>query len=439
MALNDKFQLTNYGSEVQKAIDDALIHIPQDLALKAYRDEVLTKTQITPYTPTQNYHPATKLYVDTDSQATNQRLDEEITRAKAAENELNIKQVLLFDTDTQNYKYVNLITLDNTTQALIEESAVDAKIAELNTGFFIFYQVDADTGVLVEGRAGTGVNPQEIVNVVTDLPATATENDIAFTLGTDPDTIDVYKYDGTNWVLLASPGVTGGWLFAEESSRDGYYWFAERWHLVNMEVDMSQYYTKTETDQILTEFVRNDDLIAVSEITSLGGTITVTGTDQHGSRNIEVANGLYQPLIKAGSIDSILTQSDNDGVLGTLTKINTINTTASAQVNTKIPTEKAVGDYITYKLNNIDLSGLQTTIPAGTANNIVAYSGTAGTVNSLTRVNSIEVNAANRNNLRIPSEFAVGAFVENYKPVIITQGNLSTSVTTSQLAFWIEQ
>lgn len=65
MAVLSEYPLHNTGQEVQTAIDDALDKLPRLIGLKANEADVLTKTNVTPYTPTANYHPATKLYVDT--------------------------------------------------------------------------------------------------------------------------------------------------------------------------------------------------------------------------------------------------------------------------------------------------------------------------------------------------------------------------------------
>ena len=64
MAAISEYPLTNTGPEVQKAINDALMALPYNLGLKANTADVLTKDNTTAYTPTSDYHPATKKYVD---------------------------------------------------------------------------------------------------------------------------------------------------------------------------------------------------------------------------------------------------------------------------------------------------------------------------------------------------------------------------------------
>lgn len=59
-----QYVLENSGSEIQQAINDALINLPYNIGLKANLVDVLTKTNTMAYTPTDSYHPATKAYVD---------------------------------------------------------------------------------------------------------------------------------------------------------------------------------------------------------------------------------------------------------------------------------------------------------------------------------------------------------------------------------------
>lgn len=65
MAVISEYPLHNTGQEVQTAIDDALDTLPYQIGLKANKADVLTKTNTDAYTPTSDYHPATKLYCDT--------------------------------------------------------------------------------------------------------------------------------------------------------------------------------------------------------------------------------------------------------------------------------------------------------------------------------------------------------------------------------------
>lgn len=441
MALNDKFQLTNYGSEVQEAIDNALIHLPAELALKAYRDEVLTKNQTIPYTPIGYYNPATKGYVDDGNDAVNSRLDDEITRAKAAEKVLNEKHVLTWADNA--YKYLNLKDIDSDTQAIVDENALDQKLAELSLGFFVFYQVKED-GTLVEAaKDDSGANPYYIANTVADLPTTGVPSGaLALVLKNDTN-IDVYKYT-SSWSVLATPEIQNGWLFAEESTGHGFYWFQNTWNKVDMNVDMTEYYKKTEIDSILTGYVQKVTLgdpndLTTSDKTTIVAAInsvktladskdtlptiakgTVLGND--GSSNAKPMSGISYSIL--GSHGNTLAMRLSDGTLRAAAAKTGDDLTTLSQVQTLI--------------SEMDISGYQPLIAAGTANNIVAYSGTAGTLNTLTRATTINATLASTSDTKIPTEKATANYVQNYKPVILTQGNSNTSVTTNQLTFWVE-
>ena len=64
MASISEYSLNNTGAEVQKAIDDSLINLPYQINQKVSITDVLTKNNTTAYTPTSDYHPATKAYAD---------------------------------------------------------------------------------------------------------------------------------------------------------------------------------------------------------------------------------------------------------------------------------------------------------------------------------------------------------------------------------------
>lgn len=443
MALNDRFQLTNYGSEVQQAIDNALIHLPAEVALKAYRDEVLTKNQTIAYTPVGPYNPATKLYVDDANDATNQRLDDEITRATTVENNLNEKQVLTWDETTTSYKYLDLKDINNETQALIDENALDQKLAELSLGFFVFYQVKAD-GTLVEAsKDDSGSNPYSIVASSIDLPTASVPTDALALVLKDDTTVDVYKYDGSSWSILTTSIIQNGWLFAEESTGNGYYWFQNTWNKIDMNIDMSQYYKKSEIDSILGGYVTDATLGSLTDLTTTDKTTIVAAINSVKALadtkdtlpNIDayslLANNTSTSAKPATSLafnnqvsNSTIAQRTATGTLKASQAVDNDDLTTLSQVQTLI--------------DEMDVSGYQPIIAAGTANNIVAYSGTEGILNTLTRVTTINATLASTSDTNIPTEKAIATYVQNYKPMIITQGSSETNVTTNQLTFWIE-
>lgn len=444
MAINDRFQLTNYGSEVQQAIDNALIHLPQELALKAYRDEVLTKTQTTPYEPTLPYHPATKLYVDTTNSTTNQRLDEEIERAKKAEDTLNNKQVLTYDEDLSSYRYMKLVDLDVSTQSLVDEDALDAKLAELAVGFFIYMQVKEDTGELIEGRYEEGVNPYIVVDSKEQLPLENVPDDsIGLTLN-DDTTINVYKYTNNEWQLLNTPTMENGWLFASTSDDKGYYWFVNTWNLIDMNVDMTQYYTKNEIDNLLKDYASNS---TIGDLDSLETTTKVNIVSAINEVRTLANNKDALPVIDALSVLANTSASTSKPTIG-LSYRNTVENDSLAQRTSTgtLKASDAVADddlttlsQVKSLINNVDIDKYQSKIQAGTPYDIVAYSDTDGVLNTLKRVTTINTAFNSTSDMNIPTEKAIATYVQNYKPIIITQGNENTSVATTQLTFWIEQ
>lgn len=64
MAAISEYPLHNTGQEIQGAIDDALTTLPQQISQKANTADVLLKNNTTIFTPTGEYNPATKKYVD---------------------------------------------------------------------------------------------------------------------------------------------------------------------------------------------------------------------------------------------------------------------------------------------------------------------------------------------------------------------------------------
>ncbi len=443
MALNDRFQLTNYGSEVQQAIDNALIYLPEEVALKAYRDEVLTKNQTIAYTPVGPYNPATKLYVDEANDSTNQRLDDEIARATAAEKVLNDKHVLTWDETTTSYKYLNLKDIDVDTQALVDENALDAKLGELSLGFFVLYQVTADGELVEASKSDEGTDPYAVVNTAADLPTTDVPADALALVLKDNTSISVYKYAGTSWGELTTPAVENGWLFASTYNSKGYYWFQNTWNLIDMNVDMSQYYKKTEVDSLLTNYVLKTTLgdpadLTTSVKTTIVGAINSVKSLADSKDTLPEINDhcvLANTTNATGKPTSAVRYAENvlNSTLALRSSTGTLKA-SDATANNELTTLGQVNDMF----DNINLSGYQPIIAAGTANNIIAYSGTAGTLNTLTRVTSINATLASTSDIKIPTEKATATYVQNYKPVIITQGSSNTNVTTSQLTFWIE-
>lgn len=445
--INDRFQLTNYGSEVQQAIDNALIHLPLEVSLKAYKDEVLLKNQIIPYTPTAPYHPATKLYCDEANDAVNSRLDDEIARATAAEKVLNDKHVLTWDETTTSYKYLNLKDIDVDTQALVDENALDAKLGELSLGFFVFYQVDPDTGELLEAsKHDNGVDPYAVVNSSpSEIPTNKQPPVGSIIIGLNNNTsIKVWKTVAKlSYQVIATPTVENGWLFASTYDSKGFYWFQNTWNLIDMNVDMSQYYKKTEVDSLLTNYVLKTTLGDPADLTTSVKT-TIVGAINSVKSLADTKDTL--PTIPSHSLLANDTTTNGKPTTGVPFSMGATNSSIARRGSTgtlKATDAVADDDLTTLKqvndlIDNMDISGYQPLIAAGTANDIIAYSGTAGTLNTLARATTINATLASTSDTKIPTEKGVATYVQSYKPIIITQGNSNTSVTTNQLTFWIE-
>lgn len=202
-------------------------------------------------------------------------MDDEIARATAAEKVLNEKHVLTWDDTTTSYKYLNLKDINADTQALVDENALDAKLGELSLGFFVFYQIDPATDTLVEAsKFEGGVNPYYILDVGATIPSDAPNGSYALMLNNNTSVYLWQVVDGQ----LQSKGfkpIQNGWLFAEESTGHGFYWFQNTWNKIDMNVDMSQYYKKSEIDNILTGYVQNTTLGSLSDLTTSNKTTIV--------------------------------------------------------------------------------------------------------------------------------------------------------------------
>lgn len=128
------------------------------------------------------------------------------------------------------------------------------------------------------------------------------------------------------------------------------------------------------------------------------------------------------------SISNIETADFATGVLQT-----TVRATSSAS-DTALASEKAIATA---------LAGKQANVPAGTSNNIVAYSGTEGSFGTLTRTTSVRASSS-ASDTYIPTEKAVATFVETAltnnasvatasNPALTTSGGICTwNITTTK-------
>ncbi|GBR74912.1 hypothetical protein NO1_2003 [Candidatus Termititenax aidoneus] len=105
------------------------------------------------------------------------------------------------------------------------------------------------------------------------------------------------------------------------------------------------------------------------------------------------------------------------------TKENVANKTVtvdSSSTDAQYPSAKAV-----YGTVNTGLSAKQNKIAAGIANDIVAYSGTAGTFGTLTRTTTLETNATSASDDKIPTEKAVATALDDKE----STSNKATSIS----------
>ncbi|GBR73739.1 hypothetical protein NO1_1049 [Candidatus Termititenax aidoneus] len=94
---------------------------------------------------------------------------------------------------------------------------------------------------------------------------------------------------------------------------------------------------------------------------------------------------------------------------GVRNALHTKENVANKQVSTETLSSTSDAMYPSSKLVSNSLSAKQNNVPAGTANDIVAYSGTEGTFNTLVRTTTLETNEVNASDEKIPTEKAVAS------------------------------
>lgn len=150
------------------------------------------------------------------------------------------KQVLVYNGSA--YSYISFKDLNNATQAVVDETALDQKIAAAVKGVLHF------TGYCQ-----------------TTQPAAAKTGELWINAAALPTSFPlvVKKYNGTAWVDYSyTASVFDLWLVAADDH--SYYWTSSGWDLLDFNVDLSQYYTKTETDTLLG--TKQDNLVAGEHI-----------------------------------------------------------------------------------------------------------------------------------------------------------------------------
>ena len=152
-------------------------------------------------------------------------------------------------------------------------------------------------------------------------------------------------------------------------------------------------------------------------------TVKVNGTALTPSSkavNITVPTNNNQLTNGAGYITSSALSGYKTTITGGATTITSSNLTASRALISNSSGKVAVSDVTSTELGYLDgvtsaiqtqLNNKQAKIGAGTANNIIAYSGTAGTLNTLTRTTSVRAKAS-ASDTYIPTEKAVATSLE---------------------------
>lgn len=127
------------------------------------------------------------------------------------------------------YLYIDFKDISNDTQAFVEESALDEKIAAAIQGVLHFSGYVRDTE-----------------------PPDAKEGDLWIVANAMPPTfpVEAQKMLAGEWVDVEyTPSIFDLWSL--QADGHGYYWFGDAWNLLDFDVDLSQYYTKLETDALL--------------------------------------------------------------------------------------------------------------------------------------------------------------------------------------------
>ncbi|GHT34531.1 hypothetical protein FACS189434_10850 [Bacteroidia bacterium] len=171
---------------------------------------------------------------------------------------LSGKQVLVYNNSTEQYEYIAFSTLNNDTQAVVEESAIDKKILEKATGFLsphsllfdeaaneweiVAYSPDEWSPNYILAYSENPPTPADSITRIAIIPETDSDTDAT-------DFVNILVWDGAAWnVATTHVAIKNGDLFSEYPSTDGYYWFGGKFNRLDFQVDLSSYYTKDETD-----------------------------------------------------------------------------------------------------------------------------------------------------------------------------------------------
>lgn len=128
-----------------------------------------------------------------------------------------------------------------------------------------------------------------------------------------------------------------------------------------------------------------------------------------------------QPLISAGTANDILIKSTTDGILSTLLKVTSLT---NLRTHSDIPTAKSVYDHV----NTV----AQAKISAGSTNDILVKTATAGVLSTLSKVTSISSSSSNSD---IPTAKSVYDFVLGDETLIAILSNGGTVLLSALTAY----
>lgn len=214
---------------------------------------------------------------------------------------LGNKPTKVRDTTNNSYDYIHLADLNVDTDAVIGESALLETLSQIGLGFFVYKEISNDGTTLV----AQGNQAYDIADNVSWLSTSATSWAFGLTLN-DATTISIYQYDGSAWNKTGDVMVEPGYLFSRARDNAGIYRFSEHWSQIDASVDLSNYYTIGDVDNLLTSYVAKDSNNTVDNAFRLtNGTTSVSvswtgltatglgtfnGVDSNNNKVVNVAN-----------------------------------------------------------------------------------------------------------------------------------------------------
>jgi hypothetical protein len=162
------------------------------------------------------------------------------------------------DIDGQGLKSIspaNIANILSQANSYTDSSINDVKaellesIVSQGAGFFHLKQLSAYLDLVAYGEEG-GIDPLTVAADANDLPSGVADLAVAIVLY-DGGHVVVHQYHNGEWTMMGTHPISNGDLFHLTSDGSGRYWFANTWNQLDAEVDLSQFYTKEEIDNLL--------------------------------------------------------------------------------------------------------------------------------------------------------------------------------------------